>query len=79
MEGLFHLYAKQLHPGRAIFLLDHYTAGVILFEEADTVRQNSLRRVMFFSIPLSHPDLKMLTCLTKIFEMCYVCRRILFM
>lgn len=31
MEGLFHLYAKQFNIGRAIFLLDHYTAGVTLW------------------------------------------------
>ncbi|KAG7999846.1 hypothetical protein GBF38_001902, partial [Nibea albiflora] len=46
MEGLFHLYAKQLNLGRAIFLLDHYTAGVILFGTADRVRQHSLRRLL---------------------------------
>ncbi|XP_027132023.1 uncharacterized protein LOC113744953 [Larimichthys crocea] len=44
MEGLFHLFAKQLNLGRAIFLLDHYTAGVILFGTSDRVRQHSLRK-----------------------------------
>ncbi|XP_030266809.1 uncharacterized protein LOC115578113 [Sparus aurata] len=47
MEGLFHVYAKRFNLGRSVLILNHYTAGVILFGTPDKVRQHSLRRTDF--------------------------------
>ncbi|CAL8324290.1 unnamed protein product [Gadus morhua 'NCC'] len=47
MEGLFHLNANQCQRGQSIYLLNHYTAGVILFGERDQMRQHSLPRTDF--------------------------------
>lgn len=58
MEGLLHLYANQLNLGQTIYVMNHYTAGVILFGEGEEVRKHSLRGVMLVFIPLICSDLQ---------------------
>lgn len=40
IEGLFHLAANEFEMEKTIYVMNHYTAGVILFgERAQLVRQ----------------------------------------
>ena len=58
MEGLFHLYANRCQLRNSIYLLNHYTAGVILFGERNIMRRHSLPRVMLVFSTLICSDLK---------------------
>lgn len=45
MEGLLHLFAKKLQKGNNMYILNHYTAGLILFGERSQLSRQSLRKV----------------------------------
>lgn len=45
IECLLHHTANELQVGSSIYILNHYTAGVILFGKTDEVRRNSLSKV----------------------------------
>nr|XP_020481286.1 uncharacterized protein LOC109975125 isoform X3 [Labrus bergylta] len=47
MEGLFHLYANELHLGNTIYILNDFTAGIILFGKRDQRSRHSLPRFIF--------------------------------
>ncbi|XP_060889321.1 uncharacterized protein LOC132961604 isoform X2 [Labrus mixtus] len=47
MEGLFHLYANELHLGNTIYILNYFTAGIILFGKRDQRSRHSLSRFIF--------------------------------
>ena len=72
MEGLFHLNANQCQRGQSIYLLNHYTAGVILFGERDQMRQHSLPRVMLVFNPLTCPDFKKTVIKNRLICICKV-------
>lgn len=45
MEGLLHMFAKKLKKDSNIYILNYYTAGLILFGERSAVSRQSLRTV----------------------------------
>ncbi|KAF3834545.1 hypothetical protein F7725_027103 [Dissostichus mawsoni] len=49
IECLFHIHAHQCELGTRIYILNHYTAGVILFGEREEVRRHTLSKIHFDS------------------------------
>ncbi|KAK0145752.1 Poly [ADP-ribose] polymerase 9 [Merluccius polli] len=45
IEVLFHLSASQFNMGNSIYILNHYTAGVILFGKRTELRQQGLSKL----------------------------------
>ncbi|KAF3833401.1 hypothetical protein F7725_024605 [Dissostichus mawsoni] len=45
----FHIHAHQCELGTRIYILNHYTAGVILFGEREEVRRHTLSKIHFDS------------------------------
>ncbi|CAB1427546.1 unnamed protein product, partial [Pleuronectes platessa] len=45
IEGLLQLEANQLQDGKNLYILNHYTAGVILFGMRELVARQSLSKV----------------------------------
>ncbi|KAI4798480.1 hypothetical protein KUCAC02_022031 [Chaenocephalus aceratus] len=50
IEGLFHLYASQFNTGNTIYILNHYTAGIILFGERTQLSRHGLPKYLFPAI-----------------------------
>lgn len=48
---IFHLSASQFNIGKTMYILNHYTAGVILFGERTELRRHSLSKVMWVFMP----------------------------
>ncbi|KAF3849403.1 hypothetical protein F7725_015900 [Dissostichus mawsoni] len=49
IECLFHIHAHKCELGTRIYILNHYTAGVILFGEREEVRRHTLSKIHFDS------------------------------
>lgn len=47
IEYFLHHTVNRLHLEKTIYVLDHYTASVILFKDRSTVRKHSLSKVNF--------------------------------
>ncbi|CAB1440599.1 unnamed protein product [Pleuronectes platessa] len=47
IECLLHHFSNELHLGRMIYILNHYTAGVILFGKREQIRRNTLSKINF--------------------------------
>ncbi|KAF3833239.1 hypothetical protein F7725_026904 [Dissostichus mawsoni] len=50
IEGLFHLYASQFNTGNTIYILNHYTAGIILFGQRTQLSRHGLPKYLFPAI-----------------------------
>lgn len=50
IEGLFHVAAHKFGVLDSIYLLNHYTTGVILFGDRAQLAHHSLPKVMFMFI-----------------------------
>ncbi|KAJ4929792.1 hypothetical protein JOQ06_018813 [Pogonophryne albipinna] len=49
IECLFHIHANKCKLGTRIYILNHYTAGVILFGKREEVRKHTLSKIQFDS------------------------------
>ncbi|XP_062267668.1 uncharacterized protein LOC133973671 [Platichthys flesus] len=47
IECLLHHFSNELHLERMIYILNHYTAGVILFGNREQIRRNTLSKINF--------------------------------
>ncbi|XP_041832373.1 uncharacterized protein LOC121634040 [Melanotaenia boesemani] len=47
IEGILHLSAHQYKTGDSIYILNHYTAGVILFGKRDQLRRHAMPKTKF--------------------------------